>query len=1381
MPTFKPGIKRSKRAGTFIFILLVLSSLPLSNLNALHKFERRAYSAEHAVLSVRMGAEVYSAIKADSATHIFDLPLTPIRNVILEMKRVEVTSPNTKFLIGTTSGDIEISRPDVVLLRGKIAGEDNSSVFIGLCNNGMGNGLITLETGETYILSKAWEERARGWEGDFTISRLSGVSDLRDGDEFCRVLDQGRDIVPEKMESDRNSQPKPYLLKMAIEIDQAFYDIFGDIGETQAYILTLIGAYSTVFERDLDISLVISFLRIWADGGEPFSMDDLWGFREYWLENEDNLEYNIIQLLSGLKDKAFGVGFVLGVCNSDFNFNMCGGMKGTFARPFGTPHIGNWDIIIPMHELGHNCGAHHTHEQNPPIDLCPYGIYSRGTIMSYCNVFAGSLTNYDIRFHRRIKNEIRVQMLSDQCDCYDCNGNNISDADDILGGFSSDVNLNDIPDECEDCNNNGVLDPEDIATGAMDFNGNGIPDQCETDNNNNLLPDEWEIWHGYEPDSNGNNIIDYYDADCNDNGIADCWEMASGAVDDFDRNGLPDDCQDCDENGMSDWLDLGRQGNIFVADLGGYVREFHAACAGPIRNYTSPLIVQPYDVIAGPDRKLYVADYGSDHVVRIDPYTAAVDKFTGDGVTNDPSALVFGSDGNLYVACQENNTILKIDGGMGGLIGHFVNPNSGGLNDPYGLVFGPDGNLYVSNGDNSVLRYSGEDGQFMDVFVAPGSGGLSEPRGLIFNSVGNLLVASHATDQILAFNGSDGSFLGSFSDMPMWQVWGIRMSAEQYIYAAIPSSKCIIKLAPDGEFIRTITTGIDCGLTDPASFVIMSPHADDCNGNNIPDVCDIAGGVLTDADFDQIPDECVTADTDGDGYANGIDNCPAIFNAMQDDTDYDGVGDACDNCVFIYNHDQLNSDGDNAGNACDNCPDTFNPGQDDTDNDFIGDACDECTDTDGDGYGDPGYVSNTCPDDNCPEFYNPAQEDGDNDGLGDACNRFLVAYDSLETACTRLIAANNGNFGNEANERELSYGRANLDYADFGECDSTALVYLYTGSPVVAYMRDDVGYGECAMYGPEHTRFQVVTDGDQMQPTIVKGSYQIFKSGTFATSDHAIGLDKVYWAPLQEDSCNFVIQCLRVYSHDGLSHADLDIGEAIDWRLPSDYLYDNHYGIDLGRKLIYQQGLEYNYLPSDCQNNDERFGGLALLGYHLNSFDNLDTTSLPTGARPVLVHEYVLPTGGFVPHELYELMQVDGFSTDNPVMNIVSLMVYLDDFTLNPDDTVYIYSALVSIREGYLTDLQAGVDMAKAWFINHIGLEDYLPGDANHDEEVNVSDAVYIINYVFVGGEPPNPLEAGDCNCDCAVNVSDAVWIINYVFVGGNEPCDTNGDGIPDC
>ena len=104
-------------------------------------------------------------------------------------------------------------------------------------------------------------------------------------------------------------------------------------------------------------------------------------------------------------------------------------------------------------------------------------------------------------------------------------------------------------------------------------------------------------------------------------------------------------------------------------------------------------------------------------------------------------------------------------------------------------------------------------------------------------------------------------------------------------------------------------------------------------------------------------------DGDGDGIADPLDNCPTIANPSQTDTDADGSGDVCDNC-----------------------PTVSNPNQSDVDGDGIGDLCDNCTDTDGDGFGNPGFMANTCPVDNCPNVSNPSQTDSDLDGVGDACD-----------------------------------------------------------------------------------------------------------------------------------------------------------------------------------------------------------------------------------------------------------------------------------------------------------------------------------------------------------------------------------------------------------
>lgn len=66
---------------------------------------------------------------------------------------------------------------------------------------------------------------------------------------------------------------------------------------------------------------------------------------------------------------------------------------------------------------------------------------------------------------------------------------------------------------------------------------------------------------------------------------------------------------------------------------------------------------------------------------------------------------------------------------------------------------------------------------------------------------------------------------------------------------------------------------------------------------------------------------------------------------------------------------------------------------------------------------------------------------------------------------------------------------------------------------------------------------------------------------------------------------------------------------------------------------------------------------------------------------------------------------------------------------------------------------------------------DYVCGDANHDGQVNIGDAVLIINYTFKFGPAPVPRQAADSNADNDINIGDAVWDINYVFKGGPPPC----------
>ena len=94
----------------------------------------------------------------------------------------------------------------------------------------------------------------------------------------------------------------------------------------------------------------------------------------------------------------------------------------------------------------------------------------------------------------------------------DCNENGVDDLVDIQSGVSTDCDNDSIPDECQnDCDDNGISDGCEILQGASDQNMNGVPDSCDPDCNENLIPDFLEIQAGLAEDCDGNWVPDECD------------------------------------------------------------------------------------------------------------------------------------------------------------------------------------------------------------------------------------------------------------------------------------------------------------------------------------------------------------------------------------------------------------------------------------------------------------------------------------------------------------------------------------------------------------------------------------------------------------------------------------------------------------------------------------------------------------------------------------------------------------------------------------------------------------------------------------------------------------------------------------------------------
>lgn len=257
------------------------------------------------------------------------------------------------------------------------------------------------------------------------------------------------------------------------------------------------------------------------------------------------------------------------------------------------------------------------------------------------------------------------------------------------------------------------------------------------------------------------------------------------------------------------------------------------------------------DLEFGPDGHLYVTSFNNAAVMRYDSETGdpmpgplgapGTAQFVtpGSGSLVSAEGLVFGPDGNLYVASGGNSRIIRYDGETGAFIDVFIATGSGGLNNPHAVFFGADEHLYVpAFGNHQVLRYDGVTGVPMPgplgapgtaQFVTPGSGGLTSAHGALFGPDGSLYVTSFGTDQVLRYDGDTGAFQNVF--------------AAQGTGVDGPIDVLFLEGGGDGPLLGDIDLDGDVDLADHQRFVacITGPVADG-----------------------PLPGACIPADTDCD-------------------------------------------------------------------------------------------------------------------------------------------------------------------------------------------------------------------------------------------------------------------------------------------------------------------------------------------------------------------------------------------------------------------------------------------------------------------------------------------------------------------------------------
>ena len=276
----------------------------------------------------------------------------------LDLHPQSVRAANYQVLAQSADGSlVEVDPGPVRTMRGTVVGIEGSAVSASLEEDGL-HGRIFLSDDEQYWVEPLATRIPQAGPNQYVV--------YHNDDMIAPAKTCGLEHLPNAL-GDRGVQLNQRLAQggacgtglcvaeLAADADYEYFLDYGSVSAVMNRINSVINTVNVQYERDVDITHVITTIIVRTAEPDPYSSTDavtlLNQFRNHWQSSQGGIQRDMAQLFTGkeINSSTIGIAWLNAVCGS-YGYSV---VQSDFNGSFGCA------TDLTAHELGHNWGAGH--------------------------------------------------------------------------------------------------------------------------------------------------------------------------------------------------------------------------------------------------------------------------------------------------------------------------------------------------------------------------------------------------------------------------------------------------------------------------------------------------------------------------------------------------------------------------------------------------------------------------------------------------------------------------------------------------------------------------------------------------------------------------------------------------------------------------------------------------------------------------------------------------------------------------------------------------------------------------------------------------------------------------------------------------------------